>query len=340
MPAPEILFLKQEEVIEAGVLDMGLALGDVETALAMLGRGEIINPAKTSLKIHHEDGSWRSMLNCMPVYIGGALDRPGVKWASESSRNLKALDLPMGIDVLVLSDATTVLPVAIMDATLITAMRTAANALVAVKYLASPKAREVAVIGAGVIGRTLLMALCELGREFGEVRLYDLRREKAEGLAADFTGKLDLAVAETGEAAVRSAGIVLTATTAKQQVLSNEWLDGCTLGVQVGANEFPGEAILAADRVTLDDWDQALGVPDSPFRRLFDDGLVARDKVTPLCEIVAGLAPGRASANQRILHMSRGLGCLDVMVGERIYRKARELGLGQTLRLWDAPRWL
>src|SRR5699024_2238470 len=135
MHEANILFLSQEDVIKSGVLDMKECLKDVEQALKMLGNKQIKNPPKTSINNFNKDGSWRSMNNSMSVYIGGEIDRAGIKWASESNFNIKESKLPMGIDILTLSDTDTVLPVSIMDATLITAMRTAANAIMAVKYL-------------------------------------------------------------------------------------------------------------------------------------------------------------------------------------------------------------
>ena len=83
-----ILFLKQEDAIKAGILDMKACLADTERALTMLSNGEIENPAKTSLKIYKND-EYYFKLNSMPIYLGGEIDRPGVKWAGESPMNMK-----------------------------------------------------------------------------------------------------------------------------------------------------------------------------------------------------------------------------------------------------------
>ncbi len=335
-----IRFLKQEEVIEAGVLDMAATLDDVERALAMLSRGDIMNPPKNSMMLYDQRGSWRSMFNTMPVYIGGGIDRPGVKWAAESTRNARVGDLPLGVDVLVLSDAETALPVGIMDATLITAMRTAANAAVAVRYLANPSSRQFGLVGAGVIGRTTLMALAELDFEYEYIALCDLKRDKAEALAVEFGDRLPVRVVENAEEAARGAEVLITATTAKRPIIDHEWLGHCTLAVEVAADEFRGDTILAADLLSLDDWDQMIHFTGSVFAKLHEEGEIKRDDIVHLRDIVSGKVPGRLDADQRILHMSRGLACLDVMVGDRLYKEAVRLGLGQSVPLWDNPKWL
>jgi len=115
----EILFMKQEDVIEAGILDMAMVLEMVEKAFYLEGQGEIINPPKTvfGIPIGQEPSS---KFFSMPVYIGGDVNRPGIKWAAESRANAETGNLPMGIDLVILSDPVTVQPVAIMDGMVIT----------------------------------------------------------------------------------------------------------------------------------------------------------------------------------------------------------------------------
>jgi ornithine cyclodeaminase len=173
--------MKQEDVIEAGILDMEKVLEMVEKAFYLEGQGEIINPPKTvfGIPIGKEP---ESHFFAMPVYIGGDVNRPGIKWAAESMANARTGNLPMGIDLVILSDPVTVKPVAIMDGMVITAMRTAAAAGVAAKYLAPKGAKTAGFVGAGVIGRTMIMALKQVIPGLEEIRLCDLRLEKAEKL--------------------------------------------------------------------------------------------------------------------------------------------------------------
>ncbi len=336
----KILFLKQEDAIASGVLDMKACVESVLCTLEMLGKNEIMNPPKTSLKHYREDGSMQFKLNSMPVYVGGNLQRAGVKWAGEAPGNSESPDLPLGIDVMILSDVDTVLPVAIMDATLITAMRTAAVTAIAIRLLSSELARTVGVFGAGVIGRTLLMALRDMPRVIEEVRLFDLQQAKAVALAEEFEVELPVRVVSNGEAACRGAKIVITATTAFQKIVEMDWLDVCVLRCQCGANEFPPESILEARRIVIDDWEQMIGVPGSNFKQLAEEGRIVPEDTILLSDIVAGNKKVETESENPIQFMARGLACLDLAFGEYVYQQARELGLGTVLNLWDEPVWI
>lgn len=335
-----ILFLKQEDMIKAGVLDMKLCLSDVEKTLTLLSDNKIINPSKTSMMVYKDDGSYHFKLNSMPSYIGGDINRPGIKWAGESPLNIKNKTIPMGIDIMILSDADTVLPIAIMDATLITAMRTAACTITAVKHLMAGNAKEVTVIGAGIIGRSMLMALRDSGLKFSKICLCDLYKEKAQILADEFKNELNITVTDDTEAACWNADIVITATTAKKQFINKDWLNKCTLGCQCGMNEFSNETITRADVLVVDNWDQLNEYKSSSFAKLSEEGLINKETTLELPDLVAEKVKGRNNDDQRIMYMSRGLACLDVVIGDRLYKYSDKMNIGQQLFLWDSPIWI
>ena len=157
---PGILFLQEEDVIKAGVLDMKMTIQAVEKTYELLGKGQIINPPKTHIGMPIGSGAnWNSFFNSMPCYIGGDINVGGTKWAAESRRNSSIPGIPYGIDITILSDPETVLPFCILDGTLITAMRTSAVAGVFAKYTAPKNTETVTLVGAGFIGRTMIMSV-------------------------------------------------------------------------------------------------------------------------------------------------------------------------------------
>ena len=87
---PEILFLKQEDVIKAGLLDMKMVMEETEKTFQMIGQGQVINPTKVRLGMPSEE-NWDSYCMSMPAYIGGDIDVAGFKWASESKANASFL---------------------------------------------------------------------------------------------------------------------------------------------------------------------------------------------------------------------------------------------------------
>lgn len=156
----EILFLKQEDVIKAGLLDMKQIIEVTEKTYSMLGKGQIKNPPKTNTSIPDKE-NWQSFFNSMPCYIGGDVNIGGIKWAAESKKNAHTPGIPYGIDITILSDPETVLPFCILDGTLVTAMRTSAVGGLLAKYTAPSNTETACLVGAGVIGRTMVMAIAE-----------------------------------------------------------------------------------------------------------------------------------------------------------------------------------
>ena len=178
---PEILFLKQEDVIKAGLLDMKQILAVTEKTYAMLGQGLIKNPPKTNTSIPDKE-NWQSFFNAMPCYIGGDVNIGGIKWAAESKKNATIPGIPYGIDISILSDPETVLPFCILDGTLITAMRTSAVGGLMAKYAAPSNADTACLVGAGVIGRTMISAVHEALPQIKTMYLCDIGRGHREGV--------------------------------------------------------------------------------------------------------------------------------------------------------------
>lgn len=336
---PEILFLKQEDVIAAGALDMEKILELVERTFYLEGIGEINNPPKTVFGIP-DDEKRQSRFFTMPVYIRGDVNRPGVKWAAESDENAKGKILPMGIDLLILSDPVTVLPVAILDGMVITAMRTAAAAGVAAKYLAPGGAETAGCVGAGVIGRTMIIALKHVLPNLKKVKLTDLNLEKAKSLAAEFDGQIEVEPVDSVKDAVYGQDVIATMTTSRKPFVKTEWVKQGCMVIQMSSYEVEEGVVSLADKVVVDSWDQIKENTASVLLKMLQKGKLDENSVIQLKDIVCGNKPGRRSDVETTLFSSRGLGCLDIMVGDYIYKNAMEKGIGQKLVLWDEPKWV
>jgi ornithine cyclodeaminase len=338
---PEFLFLKQEEVIASGALDMALALQDVERAFLMHGEGQIDQPNKTVIEFPDPDsGHRRYLIVAMPVYMGGQLNRAGIKWAAESIDNARRGDLPYGMDLIILHDLKRAHPVAIMDGTVITAMRTGAAAGVAAKYLARTDSKIAGLVGAGVIGRTALEAIGLAVPGLEEFRLFDLKRDKAEAIAHELAGRWPVQVVNTAREAVEDADVIATMTTTRQPFIPAGWLKAGCFVAAMGKNEFEEQALLEADLLVADEWEQFKHYEASLLAQMYRAGRLQDSDVVNLREIMLRQTPGRTGPGDRIHFLSFGLACEDVAVAERIYQQAKALGLGQTLSLWDEPKFV
>ncbi len=339
--SPEILFLKQEDVIKAGVLDMKKTIEDVETVFKMLAADEIQQPVKTLMEFPDPITKDRGRLVVsMPVYLGGKINRAGVKWAAESLENQRTGALPYGIDLVILHDLDAAHPIAIMDGTLITAMRTSAASGVAAKYLANLDSKIAGMVGAGVIGRTAIETYLAIFPKLEEVRIFDLDRNKCEGLAYEFRDRINVRVMQDSRHAVEGAEVIATQTTTRKHFLQKEWLKSANFYAQMGTNEAEEAEILEADVLVVDDWAAISHYAPGYLAQLANAGKLDPARILELKNIVSGKIRGRTSPKQHILFKSMGMGSEDIIVAERIYQAAKAMGIGQTVKLWDTPLWL
>jgi ornithine cyclodeaminase len=306
----------------------------------MHGQGQVQQPNKTLLEFPHpETGQRHYLAVSMPAYIGGNLKRAGLKWAAESMDNAQRGDLPYGIDIIILQDLQRACPVAIMDGTIITAMRTGAASGVAAKYLAQPGAQVAGLVGAGVIGRTTLEALGLALPSLTEFRIFDLNPAKSEALAAEFSDRWVVRVVNSAEESVKGADVIATMTTTRKPFIQADWLKAGCFVAAMGKNEFEREALRQANRLVVDEWEQFKHYNPAMLAQMVEAGELKDSDVVNLREVMLNHTPGRTHPNDRIHFLSFGLACEDLAVAERIYQRAKTLGLGQTLSLWDTQSY-
>lgn len=341
---PEILLLKQEELIQAGLLDMDIILEATEHTFKMLGEGNVIQPDKIFLGMP-ETQNWKTYGMSMPAYVGGEDEVVGFKWAAEAIDNVNMYKVPYGLDVVLLSNPKTMLPKAIMDGTIITAMRTSAAAGVCAKYAARKDSKVCACIGAGVIGRTMIMAMAAAVPSLEEIRIVDLNKEKAEALAAEFGegGLYTVGAKVVGmsdvEAAVTDADVIVTETTARKTFIRKEWLKSNATAIQMEMYSYDDEIMLSGDKIIVDSYTQISHL-DSPIKRLEAEGRMSEDMTIPMKEVVTGRATARDNDDQFIFCETMGMGCVDISVANMLYKRAKEMGIGQQWQLWDDPIWV
>lgn len=315
MESTKTLVLTQADV--RSLVDMAAAIPAIESAFAAHGRNETQMPVKVYLDLPQFDGDFRAM----PAYYG---DSAGVKWVNAHPHNPERHGIPSVLGMYILSDPATALPLAVMDATLLTAIRTGAAAAVASKYLARPDAKTVGFVGSGVQARSLLAALRVVFDDL-EVVASDVSAGAAEALAAESGGR----VGELAEAA--GCDIVCTATPVRDPIVRREWIRPGThinaMGADAHGKQELATQILLDAKVVIDDWDQACG--SGEVNVPLETGALSRDRIhAALGEIVAGLQPGRESRDEITVFDSTGLAVQDVALARLVYELAKENGVG------------
>ena len=293
-------------------------------ALAGLDRGQIQQPLRTVVRPREAAG----FMGLMPAYSPEA--GYGLKALVITPRNPAAgKDAHQG--GVLLFDARTGEPRALVNASAVTEIRTAATSAVATDLLARPGAAEVAIIGTGVQGRAHAHALAAT-RELTGIRLAGRDLARTRVVAAELAGQLDVPVSAYDDvaAAVAGAGIVVTATSSAEPVLRRAWLDPGTHVNAVGA------CVPAARELDTATMAEAAIFADSreSVRNEAGDFLIAeREGVAnpvraELGELLTGAAPGRADDGELTVFESLGLAAEDLAAASYLYEKASRLGAG------------
>ncbi|MFC2030067.1 ornithine cyclodeaminase [Chloroflexota bacterium] len=329
----EFLYLTQADVRATGI-DMKMVMDAVEDSLRLHHQGQTNMPHKTVLDLGERE---RGRSNAMPAYVGGEYDVFGIKWIAGFPKNPILHGLPRATGFFILNDAWNGLPLAIMDCTLLSAMRTGAVTGVGAKYLARPDSESVAMIGAGVQARTQLESLKVALPGLKEARAFDIRRETAEEYAAEMSTKLAMHVraVDSAESAVRDADIVVTVTVANEPIVKDAWMKPGSYFSAVGSYQEEEFAVIEnSDKVVVDSIDAVLHRGTPVIALMAAQGTIREDEIAELGAIICGDTPGRETASERIFSSPIGMGTEDVCVCSTVYRMASENGIGTKLQLF------
>jgi ornithine cyclodeaminase/alanine dehydrogenase-like protein (mu-crystallin family) len=278
----------------------------VRDAFVAYARGEWSMPSKVYVPAYPA-GDFRAM----PALGGGfAL----LKWVTSFPGNPE-VGLPTVTGLVLVSDATNGMPVAVLDAGAVTALRTGAAAVLAAETLGRDDAETAAVIGAGVNGRAAAMTFVARG---GAVWIWDVDLDRAEAAAVE----LGAEVAESREAAL-GADLVVTVTPGLEVVFPERSLRAGQHASLMGADG-PGKAEIAVEelarvRVFCDDWEQASHNGD--LVHAVDAGVISRDDVTELGAVLAGDAAGRETSDEITVFDSTGLAIQDLAIGIEVVNR-------------------
>ncbi len=333
------LYLTQEEVIECGGIDMPQTIDAVERVFQLLDDGECIEPQAPLI---YWNGIHNRRISMHPAYIGGDVQVAGIKWIPSNPENPIKRNMPRSNAVTILNDPETGFPIAIMDGTAISAMRTGAVVGVGAKYLARDDAEVVGLIGSGVINRTQLMALHVAMKQIRQVKLFDIAPEKAHAFADEMGEKLDLEieVVDSARAAVEDSDVIAPATNVgpDDRYIQAEWIKEGALLANLSVNDYTFDAVLACDKIVVDNKKQ-LNIPTAILTDMVEERLIDPESIIELGSIVNGKAAGRTSENERIFLSPLGMGIEDLINAHRVYHEARRRGVGQELELWHNPVW-
>ncbi len=314
----ELLYLSRADVVR--LLDVREMLSMLERALVAWSTGKTSVPPRIAAR-----SGERGLLGVMPGYVEGiALEAKLVSiFPSNHERGM-----PSHQGLIALFDEQDGTPLAVMDGTYITAIRTGGAAAVAARLLARQDASVLAILGAGAQGWSHMQSF-PLVREFKEIRIASRNRAHAEALATPHPGAT---VADSFEAAVRGADVVACCTDAREPILRREWLKpgvhvsavGGTFGPEVDSDT------VAASRVFVEWRGAAASPPPAGAAELQG---IDPDSLTEVGEVLVGSKPGRLSDEEITFYKSTGHAVEDAATARLVYDRAKAEGAGMMLTL-------
>jgi ornithine cyclodeaminase/alanine dehydrogenase-like protein (mu-crystallin family) len=325
MDDQSFLYLSRRD-IEGIALTRREIVDVLKATLAEHGRGTVQMPPNLHLAPHPN-----SEIDGMAAFVPSS-PALGLKWVGSFPGNLD-LGLPQTTALLIMNDVKTGLPVAVLEAGRLTALRTAAVTAISAAHLAKRDPRILGVIGCGVQGRSNLLALADCF-PFEEVRAFDIRHEAATRYAAEMGSQVtaNIRVATTPRHAVEGCDIVLTATATLNRpapFIRDEWLSPGALAVPLDVDSvWESRTIRGVDKYVTD---TRKHIEAYAHHGSFPDGLPTIH--AEIGQIVAGLKPGRERTDERIMVMNTGMAIEDVSLGKVVYERALRAGVGVRLPL-------
>ena len=364
----EFLYLNEEDMIKAGVLDFAHCIDVEEELFELLSKGDYRmggdkhNAHGIAMRFPKEspfpnmplDGPDRRFM-AMPAYVGGRFNVAGQKWYGSNIINPQR-GLPRSILMIMLNDVDTCEPIALMSGNLVSSVRTGCVPGVATRYLARKSSKVCACIGAGPVSKACFEAIALEAKALETIVVCDLFIEKAEAFAKEMAEKYNLkGIATTSlEEAITGADIVSVAASSVKPIhIEESWLKKGSVVMFTGrgtiTESYYQDAKVVWDHAPMHEvyYEEHLMLPEEErfvngigvqiYRLMYEGKLAPITEATSMGDIINGTRVGRESEDERICFITGGIPVWDVGWSYEILQNAKKLGLGQKLKLWDTP---
>lgn len=373
----EFLFLNEEDMIKAGVLDADRAVDTVGEVITLLSEGDylmggrahndhgvqLIFPEKSDIPNFPLADSADRRFMAMPAYLGGRFHMCGEKWYGSNGNN-RSIGLPRSILMMMLNDVETGKPLAYMSGNLLSSMRTGAMPGLAAKLLARDDSKVLTLVGPGVICRSSLRAIMSQRFDIDTIKIKGSSPTSAnaikmkEYIEENYPQVKNMVLCKDMEEALKDADIITEAVSCKEgewPEYKREWLKPGALVISTSTFNMEHKSIVdlkkvidnygmyenyaEEDNVGYDENGNRLhtGCMGEDFVYMVQDGLIERDSLTTFGEIIRGKKPGRESDDEIILVSIEGMPTEDVAWAYECYTYALVHDIGTKLKVWDRP---
>lgn len=331
----EVHYFSQEDLLQAGCLDMHMAMSAAEKAMLDFRADKILFPDKI-VQIFNQDSQER--INCLPATL---LSEKicGVKWVSVFPLNPEKHGIQNLSAVVILSEIETGFPIAFMDGTLCSNVRVGAMGGIAAKHFARQDSRSIAFIGAGEQAKMHLIAMKAAVPAIEECRVsakYDHEEKQFIDEMGPLFSDIRFSAADTNaQRAMEGADILVTATSVQAPLLKAAWMKPGSFYSHIGGWEDEYEVAKQCEKIVCDDW-ETVKHRTQTLSRMYKDGVLTDGGIyANLIEVVAGEKGGRETDTERVYFNAVGLAYVDVAIAYAMYQRAKEAGVGQTINIQE-----
>ena len=323
-----MLILSESQV--QGLIDIDELISVLERAHIQYSAGKAVMPVRLVVPLPQIDGR----ITTMPGFLNE--DKAlGMKVVTYFHNNPKQ-NLPSILATIMLFSSETGKMMAIMDGSYITAIRTGCASAMASNVLSNPTASVLGILGAGVQAKAHIRALCRV-HKLKTIKIYSPSGTGAPKIKQELQAEIGVAIegVKSAEEAVRGSDLIVTATTAKEPVLSAEWLKPGAHINAVGshrpdARELDG-ATLARSRLFVDSRDAIMAECGDVLLAIQDKSITPDHAQTEIGEVLAKTKPGRSTTEEVTVYKSVGIAIQDIATADLVYRKALDEGLGASV---------
>ncbi|WP_261697942.1 2,3-diaminopropionate biosynthesis protein SbnB [Staphylococcus equorum] len=333
----DMLYLNRSDIEQAGGNHSTVYVNALTEALKAHANQDFVQPLKPYLRANGTEGHIADRIIAMPSHIGGQDPVSGIKWIGSKHDNPSERKIERASGVIILNDPETNYPIAVMEASLISSMRTAAVSVIAAQKLAKKGFEALTIIGCGLIGDRQLQSMLEQFDHIKQVYVFD-QFEKA---SANFIEKwaearpdIHFVQATTAKEAVENGEVVITCTVTDKPYIEYDWIQKGTFISNISIMDIKKDVFTQADKVLVDDWSQA-NREKKTINQLVLEGRFSREALhAELGELLTGARPGRENDDEIILLNPMGMAIEDISSAYYIYKEAKQQQIGTILSLY------
>jgi len=336
----DILYLNQKDLLALGGGNSSLYVEAVEQALKQHAAGSIVQPLKPYLRAPNSHIADRII--AMPAALLAEPAVSGLKWIGSKHDNPTLRGIERASALITLNDPKTNYPIAIMEGSLISGMRTAAVTVIAAKHLAVSGFSRIACIGCGPIAKMQLSAMLEQFPQIKNIRLYDIDPKKALDLSKNLKQRfpqVNVEVSSNARTAIKSpqgdSQVLINCTVVDKPYIPFSWLPRGIFVSNISIMDLNKDVFLNADKVLVDDWKQN-DREKKVINQLVEEGRFSKNNLhAELGEVVSGRKPGREHPDEIIILNPIGMAIEDIASAHKFYEKAISQGnIGTRLSLY------